>query len=412
MDVKPVSVMQRALRMFEGELETHDIEVDFTIHKTYKDLNIDWVRMDPSRLMQVLINLITNAIKFTQGEPTRKITMLIGAGLDVPSDKDKPCVTYFLTRTKKKDLTQDPEWGEGEQVYLHFGVTDTGRGLDEQEKKVLFHRFAQSSPRTHVQYGGSGLGLFISRQLVELQAGEIGVSSESGIGSTFAFYIKVRRSNPPDGAADYLPSEHPRKTSIPKRPQARAGASGSSAKEETSPRSDSVPFKAAEPITDLSNLKILIVEDNLVNQRVLQKQLKNLGCAVAVANHGGEALAYLQTTRFWKGKSQSEGVELSIVLMDLEMPVMDGLTCARKIRNLEAAGEVVGHVPIIAVTANARSGQIETALKAGMDDVVSKPFRIPELIPKIQDAMAEHGQSNPIETIEAPEEGKTAGAGP
>ncbi len=112
------------------------------------------------------------------------------------------------------------------------------------------------------------------------------------------------------------------------------------------------------------SFSVLIVEDNLVNQRVLQKQLTNLGCTVHVVNHGGEALDRLRETRFWRGKT--DAAELCVVLMDLEMPVMDGLTCARRIREMQATGEIVRHVPIVAVTANARLEQIDNALAAGM----------------------------------------------
>jgi len=127
----------------------------------------------------------------------------------------------------------------------------------------------------------------------------------------------------------------------------------------------------------------LIVEDNLVNQKVLSTQLKKLGCTVYVAGHGGEALAFLQKTTYWRGQ-ESTGFPLSIVLMDIEMPIMDGLTCARSIRRLQREGEIVGHVPIVAVSANARSEQIDEAKAAGMDDAISKPFRIPELMPKME----------------------------
>ena len=112
-------------------------------------------------------------------------------------------------------------------------------------------------------------------------------------------------------------------------------------------------------------MKVLIVEDNLVNQRVLQKQLCNIGFVAEVANHGGEALEILKTSTFWVGQEKS-GMDLAIILMDLEMPVMDGLTCARTIRDLEADGTIVRHVPIIAVTANVRLEQIESAISAGM----------------------------------------------
>jgi CheY-like chemotaxis protein len=112
-------------------------------------------------------------------------------------------------------------------------------------------------------------------------------------------------------------------------------------------------------------IRVLIVEDNLVNQRVLQKQLHNNGFTTEVANHGGEALDILRKSNFWAG-NENGGPELSVILMDLEMPVMDGLICTRKIRDFEAERTIVRHVPIIAVTANARLEQAESALAAGM----------------------------------------------
>ena len=138
-------------------------------------------------------------------------------------------------------------------------------------------------------------------------------------------------------------------------------------------------------VPSTSELRVLIVEDNLVNQRkseetkllttrhadgdyatgVLQKQLRNLGCTVYVANHGGECIDRLKESRFWIDH-EDHGLQLNVILMDLEMPVMDGLTCARKIRELQRKGDIVRHVPIIAVTANARLEQINDALEAGM----------------------------------------------
>jgi CheY-like chemotaxis protein len=114
---------------------------------------------------------------------------------------------------------------------------------------------------------------------------------------------------------------------------------------------------------------------------VLAKQLRNLGCIVEVANHGVEALNHIETTRYCVTTGTAK--ELSIVLLDWEMPVMDGLTCIRKIRELQLAKSIQGHIPVIGVTANARTQQIDQAMKAGMDDVVSKPFRIPDLMSRI-----------------------------
>ncbi|KAB8338766.1 hypothetical protein FH972_021711 [Carpinus fangiana] len=322
-DVQPLTVAQRALKMFENELQTADIDLKFVVDDSFKKLGIDWVRFDPSRVLQVLINLTTNAIKFTTTENKKNITVSIAASLQKPSED--------------------------------------GRGLAEEEKKLLFQRFSQASPRTHVQYGGSGLGLFISRELTELQGGEIGVASEAGKGSTFAFYVMAKRSTAPENLGDVDMGPLSRVPSNSKKLTGKARK----AQPQASQARDFAPALTGTGQKLEARLKVLIVEDNLVNQRVLQRQLKNLGCEVHVANHGGEALDVLQKSQYWS-ESKGAGIELNVVLMDQEMPVMDGLTCTKKIRELEAAGKFTKHVPIIAVTANARSEQIRTLMEAGM----------------------------------------------
>ena len=356
-DVMPKTVVQRALKMFDGEVHTADIKLKFKVDESIERFGIEWVKLDPSRLLQVLINLTTNAIKFTTTQEKRIINVTLAASLERPS-KGGSIVSYFPPRQKKNDLTKGPDWGTGEKVYLHFAVQDTGRGLTDDEKKLLFIRFSQASPRTHVQYGGSGLGLFISRELVELQGGEIGVASRAGEGSTFAFYISTRKSTAPTDDVDQFPGAGARKPSTGKHSMPKHI-------DRVAPTSQTSQTSHSQKVVTKDALRILIVEDNLVNQKVLSKQLRNMGCIVHVANHGGECLDRLRKSTFWKDNGR-DGLEISVILMDQEMPVMDGLTCTKEIRKLEENGEVISHVPIIAVTANARSEQIDTAMDIGM----------------------------------------------
>jgi CheY-like chemotaxis protein len=125
-------------------------------------------------------------------------------------------------------------------------------------------------------------------------------------------------------------------------------------------------------------LHVLVVEDNLINQKIMSQQLRRAGCVVHVANHGLECLSFVEKSIFCNAST-----ELSVILLDLEMPTMDGLTCIKLIRERQLSGEITRHIPVIAVTANARSEQITMAIEAGMDQVVTKPFRIPELLPQM-----------------------------
>ncbi|KAL3423636.1 hsp90-like protein [Phlyctema vagabunda] len=372
--IQPLTVVQRALKMFSSECQANGIEAALTVKNSFYKMNVDWVMLDPGRLLQVLVNLITNAIKITIPETEKRINLSIGASASRPTQKEHQ-IDYLPTKLSRQD--SDLEAPEGNEFFLKFAVSDTGAGLTESESQKLFKRFSQALPRTHVQYSGSGLGLFISRELTEMQGGEIGFKSEPGKGSTFAFYIKARPVTPP--RPSFQRSSSPSKLSQAEKDMAfmsRIAAGDVLSHAGLPTAGDSVAKNPA------AKQVVLIVEDNLVNQKVLSKQLVNENYIVHVANHGEEALSFLQNTRYWTNGGSEEDVYM--ILMDLEMPVMDGLTCIQKIRGLQRDGTMQGHVPVIAVTANARRQQIDTAIAAGMDDVMCKPFRVNELITKMK----------------------------
>jgi PAS domain S-box-containing protein len=388
-DANPSVVVHKVLKMFEAELKTADITFELKFDSSFSSLGIDWVRLDPHRLSQVLINLMTNAIKFTTTQETRVIRMHVAASADKPSKEDKWKLTYIPSRSSRdNDVTAGAEWGLGDHLYIHFAVQDTGRGLDDLEKKQLFQRFSQASPRTHVTYGGSGLGLFISRELVELQGGEIGVASESEKGSVFAFYVKARRCSNPPVEIDEDPQASPSQSRKGSKASGLVGTNSRIHTPTSRVLSLSEPTQSSKTtVAQTKPLHVLVVEDNIINQKVLATQLRKIGCVVYVANHGGEAIDQIRLSKFSRDRVK-DGMEIDVVLMDLEMPVMDGQTCARTLREMQNNGELVAHIPVIAVTANARAEQIEMTLKSGIDDVVSKPFRIHELLPKMQDNIA------------------------
>lgn len=343
--VKPAVLASSIVNIFEAELKHN--KIDYKIHddQSLAALNVDHLMLDPSRVTQVFINLLTNAIKFVKPSGKPRIEVHFGACLHSPRALFPPDMFWATASHLDTTVTNSPEWGNGEDIYLTFSVKDSGIGLKDTEIHNIFERFKQANVKTHVKYGGSGLGLFISKELTEKQGGEIGVSSVLGQGSTFGFYVKTRRA------------EH--------RPQTiRELFSESGGKKK----------KAHKP------LQVLLVEDNLINQKVLSKQLKKAGCVVSVANHGLEALDVLEEEIF------------DVVLMDLEMPVLDGLAAMRRIRSKELAEEgLLGkametgarggdRLPIIAVTANVRKEQIDAAMDAGADRVMQKPFKAADLV--------------------------------
>lgn len=375
---------------------------------------------------------------------TRNVTVALAASREAP--KSMPGgIQYNEDKVVSEDHHLKDDWRrDSDLLYIQFSISDTGRGLSEEELSSLFTRFSQASPRTHIHYGGSGLGLFISRRLTELQGGAIGLKSEPQKGSTFSFYIKTRRINPVLARKSSLPKvlpediRHRPETSLlnlTQSPPPSRSMMGENHKRSISPSPKSpqqrplkrqgslshshIPPEALGLVPDpqelnrinstTTTLHVLVVEDNLVNQRVLAKQLKNLGCFVSVANHGREALDYLPQTTRWNHvhpspplvsqeqpphipstgctssmQGNAGSIALDVILMDWEMPIMNGLSAVAKIRELEKDRVLQGRIPVIGVTANVRQQQIETAMMAGMDDVVGKPFRVAELLARMK----------------------------
>ncbi|KAK0844864.1 hypothetical protein LTR03_007859 [Friedmanniomyces endolithicus] len=400
---QPSKVVADTIRMFDGEAEMTGTKIEVVKEESHGKWAVDWMLLDTSRLTQILINLISNAVKFTASQPERNIKVVFGQLPRRPQKLDTPFgdVDWIPPKDLGRSNTALPELKRDEdELYLYFYVQDTGLGVTPDQRSRLFKRFSQATAKTHIAYGGSGLGLYICRELAEKQGGAVGVASQSGQGSAFAFYIETRAAPAP---AHSPPRTSSSKLGLP--PDGHAAAAGLQSAAQLRP-----PGGGGGAARQLrQGLHILLVEDNLVNQRVLAKQLRTRAkCTVTVANHGAEALGILAQTARWRGGGgdrnppQAPGdhraeptmmtmtmmPRVDVVLMDVETPVMDGLTCSRRIRAVEAEGRGGGRrLPIIAVTANVRQEQKETAFAAGVDSVLSKPFTVGEVLARIEEVL-------------------------
>ena len=285
------AMLSQALGIVEAQASAKGLGLDLTIGKTCPG----WVMGDPERLRQVLVNLLGNAVKFTD-EGAVSLTVACRAHADAGMSS------------------------------LEFAVSDTGVGVPESMLATVFDRFAQAGPEVERQFGGTGLGLTITKQLVEMMGGQIGVDSIAGQGSRFWCLIDL--------------------------PVARALAA---------------PTALATPEA-VNGLRLLVADDNEANRELIGAILRSAGHEVEVARDGAEALAAVQSGAY------------DLVLMDVRMPVMDGLAAARAIR---ALGGDVARIPIIALTANVLADQVAFYRAQGMDAHVAKPINPRELLIKI-----------------------------
>ncbi|MFW5759034.1 MAG: ATP-binding protein, partial [Bacteroidota bacterium] len=302
------------------QFENEDFDLRSLVHELYKSLevkakekNLEFIididknvpnilRTDTLRLKQILYNLLSNALKFTE---KGNVTLRIEKISDDPKDKR-----------------------------IFFEVRDTGIGISENRLDAIFEKFTQAEVDTGRKYGGSGLGLSICKKLVELQGGKIEAKSQPGKGSVFRFFIEMEEGNP-----DF--------------------------------RHDKLLKKITEGKT-LEGMKILLVEDDKMNQFVGRKVIQNKWKAeLVIAGTAEEALNIMQNQDF------------DLVLMDLLLPGIDGYQATKIIRENKEKKFKNPSIPIIALTADAFKETRNQAFKAGLDDFITKPFDYPKLLEKI-----------------------------
>jgi PAS domain S-box-containing protein len=308
---------------------------------------------DPCRLRQVLVNLLGNAIKFTESGGVVLQATLLGQTND--------------------------------EYQIGFAVVDTGIGIPAERQQAIFDPFAQADGSTTRRFGGTGLGLTIASQLVALMGGHIEVKSQIGLGSTFRFWARFMR--PPEGTV--LPST----ATAPDLRDAIVGCLGSSQTGEPPKQQAVRPSDRRQAPLEFTTppLRILLAEDNPVNQRVALHLLKKHRHSTTVVGNGREALAAIEREHF------------DLVLMDVQMPEMDGFEATHALRRAEAT--TGRHLPIIAMTAHAMKGDRERCSAAGMDDYVCKPIQPRELYRAIQAVADTADLSHRITQHERPLEG-------
>ena len=303
-------------RLLYAKAQSKGLELRVEIDETIPS----YIQGDPTRLRQIFINLAGNAIKFTaQGSVTLR------------ADYADCC---------------PPSLAPSTPIWLRFSVTDTGIGIAPEQQHKLFQSFSQVDASTTRQYGGTGLGLAICKQLTQLMRGEIGVESQWGQGATFWFTAGFQVPEEIESVIED-PVEVPLLV-----PQARPTVSSPA----PSPQNG---FNSSVNGIVPNTAKILVVDDTPVNQKVVRNQLKLIGYVnVHCVDHGQMALDRLAQESF------------DVILMDCQMPVLDGYDTTRCIRQ-----EYGDRPPIIAMTAHALDGEREKCLAAGMDDYITKPVK-------------------------------------
>ncbi len=313
------NIVKNVLDMLESRAKEKGLELACDISE---DVPLT-VRGDPGRLSQILINLVNNAIKFTEkgGIGIR----VRGTGYGVRGESPPP----------------NPEPRTSNLISLTFEVSDTGIGIPHEVRDRLFKSFSQADSSVTRKYGGTGLGLAICRQLTELMGGEIGVESEEGKGSTFRFTVRLEKH---------------KKNPLIAVPEAGGSKAG------------------LKPALLKKDVRILLVEDNELNQIIATAILDRLGFSTEIADNGLIAVEALKKNRY------------HIVFMDIQMPVMGGLEATKIIRD-PGSGVLDHNIPVIAMTAHAMSDDRDRCLAAGMNGYVTKPIEPQKLLEIIEEGL-------------------------
>ncbi|MCB0310433.1 MAG: response regulator, partial [Bdellovibrionales bacterium] len=310
---------------------------------------LDPIGFDIRESIERLIALLNVRIE------AKHLELLVNVADDVPKiiygDNDR--LRQVLMNLLGNSLKFTPEFGGvilfvevservGSQVTLRFSVSDSGIGIDSSNQRKIFEAFSQADSSTTRKFGGTGLGLSISRELVRMMEGELDVHSELGRGTVFSFTAKFG-----------LPQIGDLET---------------------------VGEVAQEDLWSHSPLSILLAEDNKVNQRLARTLLERAGHKISIVENGEQALEEVLSSDY------------DLVLMDIQMPIMDGLTAAKAIRALN--DKKVSAIPIIALTAHAMRDEREYFIKEGMNDCVTKPFKLADLLRAFSRAMKSEARTN------------------
>lgn len=321
----PLSIIQDVVALMQAQALSSGLELFMELKAPVPEI----IETDPTRLRQILINLIGNAIKFTEHGGVKVV-------VDLNKEKLEP------------RIDQDSSDAPPADIRLRIQVMDTGIGINDAQRNRLFQRFTQADPSTTRRFGGTGLGLTISRHFSRMLGGNITSTSEVGLGSVFTVEIGIGNAGPHEMVSILPPYPH-EKVNL----KLKNGAASNN------------PKQSKKEIT------VLVAEDGEDNQRLIVHHLSRAGMKVIVANNGLEAVDLAVA-------AQKQSSAPDVILMDMQMPIMDGYEATLKLRELGWRGAIV------AITAHAMTGDRERCTQAGCDDYLTKPINSKALIQTVQ----------------------------